>query len=236
LIRYVAETGSTNADIAEALRAGEGWREGDWLVADRQTAGKGRQGRKWEDATGNFMGSTVVRLDGQRTAGAALNLPVSLALHAAVSEFLDKPGDILLKWPNDILLQGIKLSGILMELVDQAVVVGIGVNLAHAPVLPGRETIAISSIGTAPSRNAFAERLAFHFDQEVSRWREFGEEPLRDRWLKLAHPVGTFLSVHDVDGSRVEGHFQGLAPGGSMTLRLADGASRAIHTGDVTLD
>lgn len=235
MIRVVPETGSTNADLADALRAGETVREGDWLVADRQTAGKGRQGRKWEDATGNFMGSTVIRLGGARQSGASLNLPVSLALHGAVSDCLAAVDDLVLKWPNDLLLRGAKLSGILMELVDQAVVVGIGVNLAYAPDLPDRKTIALSSLGPAPDRDVFAERLAARFAEEVARWREYGEEPLRNRWLALGHPIGTFLSVHDVDGSRVEGHFEGLAEGGAMILRLADGESRAIHSGDVTL-
>jgi len=235
LIRTVPETGSTNADLADALRKGDAVREGDWLVADRQNAGKGRQGRKWEDGFGNFMGSTVVHLDGAASAGGSLNLPVSLALHEAVGDCLAQPDDLLLKWPNDLTLRGAKLSGILMELVGNSVVVGIGVNLASAPDLPDRKTISLADIGKAPDRDVFAERLAFRFDQELGRWREYGEQPLASRWMQVGHPIGTLLSVHDVDGSRVEGHFEGLAPGGAMMLRLADGESRAIHTGDVTL-
>ena len=75
MIAFAEQTGSTNADLAAALRAGEGWAEGRWLVARRQTAGRGRQGREWFDGAGNFMGSTVVRLGEHFPAPATLSLP-----------------------------------------------------------------------------------------------------------------------------------------------------------------
>ncbi|MEL7447124.1 MAG: biotin--[acetyl-CoA-carboxylase] ligase [Pseudomonadota bacterium] len=244
MIRTVEETGSTNADLVAALRAGETVHEGDWLIAKRQHAGRGRQGRKWEDgadritdqSSGNFMGSTVVHLDQLANQGPLLNLAVSIALHDAVSDFLTQREDLLLKWPNDLLLRGAKMSGVLLERVEQSIVVGVGVNLAYSPDLPDRKTISLADIGPVPARQAFAERVAMRFSTELGRWREFGEEPLRRRWLELGHPIGTLLSVHDVDGTRVSGHFEGLASGGAMLLRLADGESRAIHVGDVSID
>ncbi|MEP3051676.1 MAG: biotin--[acetyl-CoA-carboxylase] ligase [Erythrobacter sp.] len=236
MINTVEETGSTNADLAAILRSGETIAEGEWLVAKRQVSGRGRQGRKWEDGEGNFMGSTVVHLDEKDRINGAINLPVSLALHGAVAEFLAQPSELMLKWPNDLLLSGAKLSGVLMELVGNDVIVGIGVNLAVAPELDDRETIALSQIGPAPTRSAFAERLAECLANELINWRDRGEAPMRDRWLALAHPTGTHLTVHDVDGSKVEGLFEGLEPGGALLLRLADGESRAIHAGDVLID
>ncbi|MFM7349292.1 MAG: biotin--[acetyl-CoA-carboxylase] ligase, partial [Erythrobacter sp.] len=121
MITLVEETGSTNADLAAALRSGEGWAEGRWLVARRQTAGRGRQGREWFDGAGNFMGSTVVQVAPQ--AGdvgpppASLSFVAALAVRDAAAAVIGEAGSLGLKWPNDVLLDGGKLSGILLEMV-----------------------------------------------------------------------------------------------------------------------
>jgi BirA family biotin operon repressor/biotin-[acetyl-CoA-carboxylase] ligase len=120
--------------------------------------------------------------------------------------------------------------------VGNAAVVGIGVNLAAAPSLAGRATSHLATLGPAPDRDAFARRLAASFDAELARWRQFGLEPLLARWLSAAHPGGSPLSVHASDGSRVTGTFDGLEPDGALRLRLADGAQRVIHAGDVRLE
>ncbi|MXO74114.1 biotin--[acetyl-CoA-carboxylase] ligase [Altererythrobacter aerius] len=235
MIRTVAETGSTNADLLAALRAGERAPEGTWLVADRQTSGRGRQARAWSDGAGNFMGSTVVRPGPHDPPPATLALLAGLALYETVSPLISDPRSLSLKWPNDLLLGRAKLAGILLEGQGDAVVVGIGVNLASAPAVEGRETAALSALGPAPDRDAFAARLADHFDRELERWRAVGVEPLLRRWQAAAHPRGTVLSVHEPSGALVSGLFDGLAPDGSMLLRLEDGSRRAIHVGDVSL-
>lgn len=235
MIRTVAETGSTNTDLAERLRAGERVPEGEWLVADRQVAGRGRQGRAWSDGAGNFMGSTVVhRAEGDPPAP-SLALLAGLALHEVATPLVPDPTRLTLKWPNDLLHDRAKLAGILLEGVGAAVIVGIGVNLASAPDLPDRETAAFTQFGPAPDRDHFAQALAASFDRELERWRTFGLEPLLRRWQAAGTPVGTALSVHDAGTERVEGAFAGLAPDGSLLLRLADGATRSVHAGDVTL-
>ncbi|WP_374405514.1 biotin--[acetyl-CoA-carboxylase] ligase [Pelagerythrobacter sp.] len=235
MIRTVAETGSTNADLAARLRAGEHVTEGDWLVADRQVAGRGRQGRPWSDGAGNFMGSTVLRPGAGDPPAHTLTLAVALALYEALLPLLADPQALTIKWPNDLLLGGAKLSGILLEREGTAVVIGIGVNLAQAPELPDRPTMALSRLGPAPDRDAFALSLAAAFDREIERWRTFGTEPLIRRWLAAAHPVGTPLKVHDAGGTAIPGTFEGLAPDASLLLRLDNGTRRAIHAGDVTL-
>lgn len=237
MIRYVAETGSTNADIFAALIAHQKFEEGFWLIADRQTAGRGRQGRKWSDGAGNFMGSTVVTLRSGEYPGTGLNLPISLAVRAALADFLPDPGELMLKWPNDVLLRGAKVSGILMELHEFQVVVGIGVNLADAPDLAERATIAVSEVaGEAPPRDSFANRLIHHVRAEIERWRKLGEAGTRARWTGYAHPKGTQLSVHDDSGEVVEGLFEGLAPGGALLLKTEGGKVKKIHAGDVVID
>lgn len=235
LIRTVAETGSTNADIAAALAAGEGWREGDWLVADRQVAGKGRQGRAWLDGSGNFTGSTVVQLSPYDPPAHTLSFVTSLAIYEAIVAILPNPSSLRLKWPNDILLQGGKLSGILLERVQDVVVIGVGVNLAQAPHVPDRRTIALAQLMPSPSRNGFAHRLAQGFATELSRWRQFGLEPILGRWKAAAHSPGTTMQVHDPSGECITGTYAGLANDGALLLDLPDGARRGIHAGDVTL-
>lgn len=235
MITTVPDTGSTNADLIAALRAGERVVEGDWIVADRQTAGRGRQGRDWFDGAGNFMGSTVVRRAPQDPPAPTLALLAGVALHEAVAPLLADPSRLSLKWPNDLLIGRAKLAGILLEGEGDAVVIGIGVNLAAAPTVEGRETVALSAFGPAPDRDMFAATLADAFDRELDRWRTVGIAPLLRRWQAAAHPVGSALTVHEPGGTTVSGRFAGLAEDGTLLLRLEDGATRPIHAGDVML-
>ena len=235
MIHTVAEIGSTNADCLERLRSGDPIMEGAWLVADRQTAGRGRQGRGWFDGHGNFMGSTIVRPGPGDPAAHTLSLVAGIALHDTVRPLCPADRAPVLKWPNDLLVGGAKLSGILLESTGSAVVIGIGVNLKQAPDLADRETIALTAFGPAPDRDFFAEELARDFADSLLRWRTYGLEPILRRWSALATPEGTPLSVHEPGGARVAGRFTGLAEDGSLLLRLADGTCRAIHAGDVML-
>jgi len=233
-LEFVAETGSTNADLVARIAQGEALAEGHWLIADRQNAGRGRQGRAWIDAPGNFMGSTAVRLHPQDPA-ATLSFVAALAVYETVLPRLADPRALMLKWPNDLLLGGAKLAGILLEREGDYAVIGIGVNLTAAPALPDRQTKAIADTGPAPARDGFARDLAVQMDIEVQRWREFGFDPIRRRWLAAAHPVGTALTARDAADSATSGTFDGLDHDGTLRLRLADGAIRAIRAGDVTL-
>jgi BirA family biotin operon repressor/biotin-[acetyl-CoA-carboxylase] ligase len=235
LITVVAETGSTNADLLNAVRTGERISEGDWLIADRQSAGRGRQGRVWFDGAGNFMGSTVVRSGPHDPPASTLALLAGLALYETVAPIIPDPGSLSLKWPNDLLVGRAKVAGILLEREGDTVIVGIGVNLANAPGLEGRDTIALSALGPVPDRDSFAEALASAFDRELERWRTAGLEPLLRRWQSVAHSCGTALTVHEPDGAVIAGVFAGLSQDGSLLLRLEDGTTRPIHAGDVTL-
>ena len=234
MIRVTAETGSTNADMLARLAAGERIPEGDWLVADRQTVGRGRQGRSWLDGPGNFMGSTVVHVSPRDPPPASLSFVAALAVYETVLARLGHPRDLQLKWPNDVLLGGGKFCGLLLEREGSSVVVGIGVNLSSAPRAEARAR-ALAEYGPAPERDAFAADLAARFDLELSRWRQFGLEPILNRWLAAAHPVGSTLTVHEPNGSRVSGAFDGLEFDGALRLRLAEGSTRVIHAGDVML-
>lgn len=233
MIEHIAQTGSTNADLAARLRAGEPVREGEWLVAARQTAGRGRMGREWSDGTGNFMGSTVVRIAPGDPPPPSLALVAGLALHGALSAHIAAPHRAELKWPNDVMVGPAKLAGILLEREGDAVIVGIGANLAHAPDLPDRPAIAVGALGAVSTPVTFAAELAEAFARDLERWRTYGLGPVIARWLAAAHPLGTALNVEDAAGGRTAGTFAGLSDEGMLQLRLADGALRAIHAGEV---
>jgi BirA family biotin operon repressor/biotin-[acetyl-CoA-carboxylase] ligase len=236
LIHFVDETGSTNADLAAALRGGDGWAEGNWLVARRQTAGRGRQGREWFDGAGNFMGSTAALLGEGGPPPASLSFVAALAVQDAVAAALGDDGDLALKWPNDVLLDGGKLSGILLEMVRGHIIVGIGVNLARAPQLPDRKTAALADVVAPPPLETFAASLAFAFSRRLEAWRTYGlAASLRAFLDRSIHAQGSPLTVHDTDGSVLSGTFAGLEESdGALRLRLADGRERVIRAGDIS--
>lgn len=253
-IRVVSETGSTNADLLAAARTGAA--EGEWLVAERQNAGRGREGRTWASPPGNLYASTLVRLRAGDPPAPGLALMAGVALDETAALFLTQSAashgrasiwgdderapepnraDLRLKWPNDLLLGGAKLAGILLERQDDAVVAGFGVNLAHHPEQLDRPVTHLALHAPAPMPLAFAEALADTFARWLGRWREEGLAPIRTRWLDRAHPVGTPLAAALPEGGRAEGLFDGLTEEGALRLRLADGCRRVIHAGDVFL-
>lgn len=226
LIRTVEETGSTNDDVA-AL-AHEGAPEGVWLRAERQTGGRGRQGRAWQSPPGNLYASTLVRLTPGDPPAPTLALVAAVALHEAASLHAHC---VQIKWPNDLFVHGAKLAGILLERHGDAVVIGFGVNLAHHPELPDRPATDIATLaGAVPDPARFAETLAEIFARWLLRWRGEGIAPVRKAWLAAAHPVGAALAT-----SEGEGLFDGLDESGALRLRLADGTARIVHAGDVFL-
>jgi len=205
--------------------------EGDWLVAREQEAGKGRQGRSWLSARGNFFGSTLVELGEDAPPAQSLSLAAVLALAEAVDAAI--PGQsLMLKWPNDLLLLGKKLAGILLERSGDRVVVGFGVNLASGPELPDRRT---ASLNGAITPEAFAPLLAASFARLLALWRQSDPRLLAQAWLARAHPIGARLTVHDGAGETVSGRFDGLEPDGALRLRHDNGSLDVVRAGDVEL-
>src|SRR3954471_15209659 len=188
-IRTIAETGSTNDDLAAFARAGAP--EGSWLRADRQTGGKGRQGRAWVSPPGNLHASTLVRLRPGDPPAPSLALAAAVALHEAVGAFAPQ-APVRIKWPNDLVADGAKLAGILLEREGEAVIAGFGVNLAHHPEDTPRPATSVAGLtGGAPEPEAFLETLAEAFARWLGRWRSEGVGPVRAAWLAAAHPIGS---------------------------------------------
>ncbi|HET9629521.1 MAG TPA: biotin--[acetyl-CoA-carboxylase] ligase [Novosphingobium sp.] len=235
MITFVSETASTNGDLAARLSAGERVAEGDWLVADRQTAGRGRQGRPWLDGSGNFMGSTVVHpLPGDPPLP-TLALVSGLAAHAALSALVPPPHRAQIKWPNDVMIGSAKLAGVLLERSAGSAVIGIGANLSFAPDVAGRETIALSAFGPAPDRDLFAQSLASSLAAELAVWRSAGLGAVIARWTAVAHAPGTALLVGETGAEPLAGEFAGLDATGALILALGDGTKRTVQAGEVRL-
>lgn len=239
IIRTVAETGSTNDDVKQL--AAEGAPEGTWLRAERQTMGRGRGGRSWHSPAGNLYASTLVRLKPDDPPAPTLALVAGVALHGAVAPLLGSRGlgprdTLLLKWPNDLLINARKLAGILLERVGSAVILGFGVNLAHHPDDQARPATSLSAEGCmAPPADVFAADLAHGFAAALGAWRSDGLQATIDAWLAAAHPPETALTTHGVSGEPVSGAFQGLEPDGALRLLLPGGGTEIIHAGDVFL-
>lgn len=209
--------------------------EGQWLRAERQTAGRGRLGRPWVSPAGNCYASTVVRLRPADPPAATLAFVAAVALDEAVRVYLPAVGGLTLKWPNDLLVEGAKLSGMLLERTGDTVVLGIGVNLAHHPDLPDRGTTSLTAHGVEVAPDAFLETLAEAFSRWLGRWRGDGFTVVRRRWLERAHGIGTPLTARLPHGGSITGLFDGLDADGALLLRLADGTRHVMHAGDVLL-
>ena len=244
-IQSVEQTGSTNSDMLK--HAANGGREGDWLRAERQLAGRGRLGREWQEETGNLYASTIITVAPDDPPATLLAMVAGIAFAKTVIDY-STAQSVLLKWPNDVMVGAAKMGGILLERQGDAVIAGFGLNIHSAPNIAGRETIALADVrpDNAQSLDAalVCEKLAFYFSDTLRLWRDSddGEKnatntrnPVLDSWCALAHPVGTKVSVNDVHGKPIKSQFAGLDDDGAMRLLGADGNIAIIRAGDVSL-
>ncbi|MGF1464290.1 MAG: biotin--[acetyl-CoA-carboxylase] ligase [Maricaulaceae bacterium] len=232
--RY-AEVCSTN-DTAKA-RARAGARPPFWICAERQTAGRGRRGRVWTHQPGNLAASAVYPRAGQPEPLSGFALLAGLAIAEALDGYLE-PARIHLKWPNDVLVDGAKIAGVLIETegVGDAgwLVIGIGVNVsAHPSGLDRAVTDLTQALGEpAPSPDAVLDRLVDRFEARRRGWLGAGFPALKQAWAARAHPVGAPVKVSDADPP-LEGVFAGLDAAGALRLTLNSGETRTISAGDV---
>lgn len=160
-----------------------------------------------------------------------LSLAAGLALIEAVD--VASPGHaLMLKWPNDLLLNNAKLAGILLERSGDRVVIGFGVNLAAPPDLPDRRT---ASLAGKIQPQAFAPLVAGSFSRILPLWRSNNSSALLRAWQERGHLPGTQVTVHVSKDDVVTGRFAGLEHDGALRLRLGDGEIRVIRAADVEL-
>lgn len=139
---------------------------------------------------------------------------------------------MILKWPNDVMLGGKKLAGILLERSGDRVAVGFGVNLQSAPQLPDRQGACLDG---RISPSAFAPLLAGSFARLLDLWRKSEPAMLAQAWLARAHPIGTRLTVHSGASGTLSGCFDGIEAEGALRLRFDDGSIELVRAGDVSL-
>jgi BirA family biotin operon repressor/biotin-[acetyl-CoA-carboxylase] ligase len=225
------EVDSTNAWV---LREAATLPDGQWVLARRQTAGRGRRGRGWAGDPRNLAATCLLRLSPQETRPHLVSFVAALALHQACAAFTPEVR-LALKWPNDLMLDGAKLSGILLEREGAILAAGFGVNLAVAPPVEGRATAALADAMEAPppTPDAFLTRLDAALRHWRARWREEGFGPVRAAWLARAHAIGSWLETSGGAG-QARGRFEGLGADGELILRDAAGRVLVLHAGDVT--
>ena len=161
-----------------------------------------------------------------------LSLAAGLALAEAVDTAVPAQA-LMLKWPNDVMLLGKKLAGILLERSGDRIAVGFGVNLATAPDLVDRRA---ASLGGLVAPQAFAPLLAATFARLLDLWRSSEPALLAQAWLARAHPLGTRLTVHGAKDETISGRFAGIEPDGALRLAVDGGAVEIVRAGDIALN
>jgi BirA family transcriptional regulator, biotin operon repressor / biotin---[acetyl-CoA-carboxylase] ligase len=231
LKRY-GEIDSTNEEARRLAAAGEAGPL--WLMAARQTAGRGRRGRSWETASGNLAATLLLGPDRVQGDWAQLSFVAAIAAADMAASLAGSEARIALKWPNDVLADGKKLAGILLETVSgSALAIGIGVNLAHHP--DGTEFPATSFRGLGvdvPSADDALAALAGEFAKWYEVWRVRGFLPIREAWLARAAGLGTRIRARLAAEER-SGMFEGIDETGALLLNEGFGRSSVLPAADI---
>ena len=227
--------GSTS-DEAKAMAAA-GAAHGTLVWALEQTAGRGRLDRQWQSPRGNLYTSCILRPDVKPARAAELGFVAALAVAETVRALLPAVVPVALKWPNDVLVDGGKVAGILLEAqsgpngtVDW-LVLGMGINIVAAPENTPYRAVALQPLGAVADAALVLELLYGALAERLDDWRRDGFAGIRTRWLKLARGLGEAIEVRQGDGI-VSGRFVDLDPDGALVLDTAEGRRR-ITTGDV---
>ncbi|MBV9747628.1 MAG: biotin--[acetyl-CoA-carboxylase] ligase [Acetobacteraceae bacterium] len=230
-VRHYTSLDSTN-DEAQRLAAA-GAPHGTVVHADQQTRGRGRLSRRWVSPPGNLYLSIIVRPDLPLPRSAELGFLAALAVADAVDAMLPAQERAILKWPNDVLVRNGKIAGILLEQADDALVLGIGVNVLLAPGGVLHNVTTIVGCGGLATIEGVRSRVLASLAAWLDVWRQDGFAPIRSAWLARAHPVGTPLRT-TVGENTVAGRFVDLAPDGALIMDTTAGRERFV-AGDVTL-
>jgi BirA family transcriptional regulator, biotin operon repressor / biotin---[acetyl-CoA-carboxylase] ligase len=232
---FYATIGSTNDAARQA--GGPGVAETIVVWALEQTAGRGRRGRLWLSPLGNLYASFALRPDFPAAAAPQLGFVAALAVGDTLAAVIPACR-IAYKWPNDVMIAGCKIAGILVESETAeggglaTVVVGIGINLAVAPVATETPATSVAALGcAAPAPGLILEGLAGHFDVWLQRWRAAGFAPVRSAWRAAAATLGQPIRVK-FERAELHGRFHDIDRDGSLLLETEDGMRR-ISAGEV---
>ena len=250
-LRGYDSIGSTNSEAIEAATAGD--LGGVWFAARQQTAGRGRRGRQWQSPHGNLAATLLIVPDADPTLGATLGFVAGVSLNRALSAIL--PGGLVkigidgadalggrsriaLKWPNDVLADGAKLAGILLEaskLPDgrHAVAIGFGVNIVAAPQGLPYPATSLVDLGVSRTAEDVFEALSDAWIDTFGLWNEGrGIADVLTYWRASAAGLGAPVAVNQ-DGDILRGIFETIDDAGRLIIRAADDRRIAITAGDV---
>ena len=227
-----------DSTLSEASRQAPSLAGPTWILAHRQTAGRGRRGRAWVDPAGNFAATLVMRPDGGPEHAALRSFIAALALYDAIIAVTGRAAGLALKWPNDVLLNGGKLAGILLESNSTGVLsIGIGVNLLSAPGATQIEEGAVppvsllSETGIDVSPDDFLNALAPAFARYEAQFKAYGFAPIRTAWLDRAARLGQVITAR-MGKSEQTGTFETVDESGALVLKT-NGRLLTIPAGEV---
>ena len=229
---------STNDEARD--RAQNGAADGTVVWAREQTAGRGRRGRDWSSPIGNLYTSTIFQPDRPPGEAAQLSLVAAVALAEALEAVLPTKAEVVCKWPNDILVDGQKIAGILLEAQGDGdavhwIVIGCGVNVASHPETAAYPATGVNmECGENIALETVLERYLNRLFVWRDRWLNSGIKPVRRAWIKRAAGLGGPITVRLPD-RELSGRFSDMDEDGALLLELPDGVQQRITAGDVFL-
>lgn len=233
------EIGSTNAEALARAAGTEAVPGRCWFVARAQTAGRGRRGRPWDSRPGNLYASLLLVDPAPPARQPELCFVAALALYDAVRTVTGiDPLRIGVKWPNDVLVDGGKLAGILLEATTLpdgrgATVIGFGVNCARSPDDTPYPTVSLAGAGFPTEPDSLLAALDRGMQDRLAQWDGGEGFPLtRESWLRCALGLGRSVTVR-LHGRETEGIFEALDFSGALVLRRPDGVRETIRAGDI---
>lgn len=231
--------GSTNLEARELADAGAD--EGTIVWAKRQEQGVGRRGRQWSSPEGNLYCSLILRPECDPSAAARLSFLTALAIRRAVTKFVKSGTDVHLKWPNDVLIEGRKSAGILLESKMKPdgqmsyVIVGTGINISTYPEhTDGLPAISLAKVGANVTVADFLSAYAHAFHDLYMSWKRKGFAPIWEEWLAHATGLGERITVR-LSNETLEGIFSDLDETGALILTMDSGERKMITAGEVFL-
>ncbi|KUF09068.1 biotin--[acetyl-CoA-carboxylase] ligase [Pseudoponticoccus marisrubri] len=235
--RVLAEVDSTNA---EAARLAPGLAGPEWILALRQSAARGRRGRAWVNPEGNFAATLVMPAREAPDRLALRSFVAAVSLHDALARVIGSDAGLALKWPNDVLLHGGKLAGILLESLGGPgghLAIGIGVNLVAAPDRGQVEPGAVAPVALWPETGvrvtpeALLMALAGGYAGFEAQFTTYGFDPIRTAWLARAARLGEVVTARTAR-EEITGTFETVDAGGNLVLKTPQ-ARHAIAAADV---
>jgi BirA family transcriptional regulator, biotin operon repressor / biotin---[acetyl-CoA-carboxylase] ligase len=226
-----------DSTLSEAARMAPTLSGPAWILALEQTNARGRRGRAWSTPRGNFAGTLIMRRREEPGVAALRSFVTSLALYRTFVAVTGQADAFALKWPNDVLLKGGKVAGILLESIRDHLVIGIGVNLAHAPAADEVEARALTPMALAETLDidvapeVFLDVLAVEYAALEIQFTAHGFAPIRRAWLSHAAKLGEVITARTMRDETI-GTFEDVDEAGNLILQTANGRA-AITAADV---